>query len=201
MTAIQEIQDVLNNWGVKMTLTNREPAQRQSMPITKAKWDKCRSPGLLPTATRVQFTAPRENIPSQAVRTQYLRELTEPSSKLVAARARSCTAPHDRVPATRLAQLTAHRTRSQTIQEALEVQPDQAAHKKYPRKLLEVWRTPVPSELEAMPFLDEESGQTLEFRQFFRHPKYRYIWSTSYANELGRLCQGVGSGNAGPKQQ
>ena len=59
----------------------------------------------------------------------------------------------------------------------------------------------MPSELEAMSVLDEKSGKTLEFRNLHSHPKYRDVWSTSYANELGRIFQGIVSGNAGPKQQ
>ena len=44
------------------------------------------------------------------------------------------------------------------------------------------------------PVLDHETGLTLEHRQLQRHPKYKDIWATSYANELRRLCQeGVGT--------
>ena len=52
-----------------------------------------------------------------------------------------------------------------------------------------------------MPVLDKETGKTLEFRQLHNHPKYKETWNTSYCNELGRLCQGVGHGTAGPQQQ
>ena len=52
-----------------------------------------------------------------------------------------------------------------------------------------------------MPVLDKETGKTLEFRQLRNHPKYKEIWNTSYCNELGRLCQGVGHGTARPHQQ
>ena len=31
-----------------------------------------------------------------------------------------------------------------------------------------------------------------EHRQLRRHPKFKDIWDMSYANELGRLCQGIG---------
>ena len=50
----------------------------------------------------------------------------------------------------------------------------------------------IVSDLLAAPVMDEETGKVLEFRQFRSHPKYKKIWDTSYANELGRLCQGVG---------
>ena len=45
----------------------------------------------------------------------------------------------------------------------------------------------------ALPVLDHDTGKTLEHRQLRRHPKYKETWDTSYANELGRLCQGIGS--------
>ena len=35
--------------------------------------------------------------------------------------------------------------------------------------------------------MDKETGEMLEFRQLRSHPKYKQIWDTSYANELGRL--------------
>jgi len=46
-----------------------------------------------------------------------------------------------------------------------------------------------------------ESGKLLEHKQLRRHPRLKKTWDTSYANELGRLCQGVGEGTAGPKKQ
>ena len=48
---------------------------------------------------------------------------------------------------------------------------------------------------------DEETGAPLEYRQLKRHPKLAPIWSNSYSNEMGRLCQGVGKGDKGPKHQ
>ena len=52
-----------------------------------------------------------------------------------------------------------------------------------------------------MPVLDKETGKTLELRQLRTHPKYKDTWNTSYCNELGRLCQGVGRGTSGTQQQ
>ena len=49
--------------------------------------------------------------------------------------------------------------------------------------------------------MDEETGKALEFRQLRSHPKYKKIWDTSYANELGRLCQGVGAKKEDSTQQ
>jgi hypothetical protein len=38
--------------------------------------------------------------------------------------------------------------------------------------------------------LDHETGESLEYRQLIKHPKYKQLWSSSYAKELGCLCQG-----------
>ena len=45
----------------------------------------------------------------------------------------------------------------------------------------------------AYPVLDEETGQYLNFRQLMKHPVLSKIWKPSASNELGRLCQGVGT--------
>jgi hypothetical protein len=41
--------------------------------------------------------------------------------------------------------------------------------------------------------LDYTTGESLEYRQLHKHPTLGQVWSKSYANELGCLCQGVGS--------
>ena len=38
---------------------------------------------------------------------------------------------------------------------------------------------------------DEETGKLLEYKQLMKHPKYAKVWARSYANELGRLAQGI----------
>ena len=45
--------------------------------------------------------------------------------------------------------------------------------------------------------LDADSGKMLEYRQLMHHktPKFQKIWTTSAANEFGRLFQGVGVGS------
>jgi hypothetical protein len=47
---------------------------------------------------------------------------------------------------------------------------------------------------EALSVLDPSTGKFLEHRELRRDPRYKTTWDTSYANELGRLCQGIGSG-------
>ena len=46
----------------------------------------------------------------------------------------------------------------------------------------------------ALSVLDSSTGEFLEHRQLRHDPRYKTTWDTSYANELGRLCQGIGSG-------
>jgi hypothetical protein len=36
-------------------------------------------------------------------------------------------------------------------------------------------------------------GDFLEWCQLRNHPTLSTTWNTSYANELGRLCQGIGT--------
>ena len=52
-----------------------------------------------------------------------------------------------------------------------------------------------------MPVLSDETGSFLEYRQLWNHPKYQKIWEESYCNELGCLCQGIGTGDKGLKKQ
>jgi hypothetical protein len=44
--------------------------------------------------------------------------------------------------------------------------------------------------------LDPTTGNMLEHCQLQRDPWYKTTWGTSYSNELGDLCQGIGSGKA-----
>ena len=39
--------------------------------------------------------------------------------------------------------------------------------------------------------IDNEAGKSLEFRHLIKMDKYRNIWVKSFANELGRLPQGI----------
>ena len=83
-------------------------------------------------------------------------------------------------------------TRSQTAAMANVITLAQAAQRRCPSQFLQSL---------AMPVLNENSGQSLQYCQLCKHPKFAHIWNTSYANELGRLCQGIGQGSKGPKHQ
>jgi hypothetical protein len=49
---------------------------------------------------------------------------------------------------------------------------------------------------EALLVLNPSNRKLLEHCQLCPDPHYKATWDTSYANELGRLCQGIGSGNS-----
>jgi hypothetical protein len=55
-------------------------------------------------------------------------------------------------------------------------------------------------ELSALSILDPATGKFLEHRQLRQDPRYKATWDTLYANELGRLCQGIGAGNTSTAQ-
>jgi hypothetical protein len=48
----------------------------------------------------------------------------------------------------------------------------------------------------ALSVLDPTTGDMLEHHQLQHDPCYKPTWDTSYAKELSRLCQGIGSGKA-----
>ena len=98
-------------------------------------------------------------------------------------------------------QTLAHRTRYRITNQYLRVQPVLAAQRKYPAKLMNLWCTPRPEEHTAIPVLDNDTGESLEYSHILRHPKYKDVWNSSYSNEFGRLFQGVGSGTSGEKKQ
>ena len=83
-------------------------------------------------------------------------------------------------------------TRSKTAALDSVITPAQAAQRRYPYQFLQSL---------AMPILNKTSGKSLQYCQLLKHPKFAHIWNTSYANELGRLCQGIGQGSKVPKNQ
>ncbi len=58
-----------------------------------------------------------------------------------------------------------------------------------------------PPTATAYSVLDHETGETLEHCQLRRLPKYKATWEKSYADEIGRLCQGVGQHPTMPNTQ
>jgi len=50
-----------------------------------------------------------------------------------------------------------------------------------------------PTNSVALSVLNHETGKFLEHRQLCRDPNHKPTWDRSYENEIGRLCQGVGT--------
>ena len=67
----------------------------------------------------------------------------------------------------------------------------------YNRRILSVRQEPhdggnyLPRHHAYLPVLCKETGNLLNYVQFLQHPQYADTWNRSYANEMGRLCQGV----------
>ena len=90
----------------------------------------------------------------------------------------------------------ARRTGSQInpkgIAQKVDIIPREASQRQSHQAFIHKW---------AVPIMDTVTGETLEHLQIRRHPKYNKTWNQSYSSELGRLCQGIGKGSKGPKQQ
>ena len=41
--------------------------------------------------------------------------------------------------------------------------------------------------------LDQETGKQLNYGQLRKHPKFQKMWNKYFSNEMGKLCQGVGT--------
>jgi hypothetical protein len=54
---------------------------------------------------------------------------------------------------------------------------------------------------EVLSVLNPTTGDFLKHRQLRCDPHYKTTWDTSYANELGRLCQGIGLGTTPTSKQ
>ncbi len=48
---------------------------------------------------------------------------------------------------------------------------------------------------DSLAVFDQESGQLLEHHELHMDPRYKDVWDCSYSNKLGRLCQGIGTGD------
>ena len=93
----------------------------------------------------------------------------------------ACTCSHHIPPSPHLGQAVAHCTRSKfTLVLAAMITNGQHA-------------TAFSQPLLAGSMLDYTTGKSLEYRQLCKHPTLRQVWSKSFANELGHLCQDVGS--------
>jgi hypothetical protein len=73
------------------------------------------------------------------------------------------------------------------------VTPAHASSRKYPSAITH-WASSACTINRAASVFDENFGNFLEWHQLHTHPTLSVAWNTSYANKLGRLCQGIGTG-------
>ena len=83
------------------------------------------------------------------------------------------------------------RTRSHA---ANAVTPAHASSRRYPSSFITNWANTAFTNHWASSVRDDTTGNFLEWRQLRTHPLLSATWNTSYSNELGRLCQGIGTG-------
>jgi len=154
-------------------------------------------PPMEPPAPRVAIN----DLPTPALPPRQAPRVVKPSPvphfEPIARRTRSHT-PAESAPISSRTRSKVHQGLA-ALSRVFRVLPSQAARRKYPAHLLALWCTQ-QDEL-ACPVFDSDSGAALEYRQLRRNPKFKDIWESSYSNELGRLCQGVGTGTKGPKKQ
>jgi hypothetical protein len=177
LDAIQQLRDLLSGWQQQPPSTVAEPPKCDRSPLDEKPSPRVDRPvrtKTSPSVTRTQVT----ETPTPVTRPSAIkpRPVTKPAPAAPAPRVPTSDAP---------CQPIAHRTRSRA---ANFISPLKAASRQYSPELLSKW---------AMAVWDEDSGQMLEYRQLLKHPKLKYIWSPSFSNEMGRLCQGVGTGPDG----
>ena len=93
----------------------------------------------------------------------------------------------------------AHRTRSRVsaLYTASRIFPLESIERWAASKVLHVNQRKILD----LSVLDTETSQTLEHRALRRQPRLAATWNTSYINELGRLCQGIGTDPTDPTQK
>ncbi len=66
--------------------------------------------------------------------------------------------------------------------------------RRYPSAFITYWASSACTINRAASVFDENTGNFLKWRQLQTHPTLSATWNSSYANKLGRLCQGIGIG-------
>jgi hypothetical protein len=82
-------------------------------------------------------------------------------------------------------------TRSHTAQF---VTPACTSSRKYPSAFISHWASSAYTINRAASVFNENTGNFLEWPQLRTHPTLSVTWNTFYANKLGHLCQGIGTG-------
>ena len=206
LRAITELRDLLKRWA--------DPSQLTTVPLghkPKTEDRRNRRKDCIPPTpkTRIPLTPPPPRVPNPELDAQSPRGnftgVAAPNPRVETSAPRVETyQPHQTAMPKPIARITclhqsqpipiptehiAQRTQPHT---ANLVYPDHTSGRWYLHKFLLDW---------AMPIIDEETGQYLEYIQLQKNPKYHKIWNALYSNKLGQLCQGVGKVTYGPRNQ
>ena len=166
--------------------TPPSPAPRVSLPESPRS-PPPPSPRVSPPRTPAKLPQPSPRVVTPLITYHHVSPKGNPTPQApVSSRTRSKSFPVQVPP-----DPVSNRTRSRTHQ-ANTVKPLATSGRRFPLAFLAHWACPV---------VDLDTGQTLEYRQLRAHPKYQAVWNQSYANELGRLCQGIGTGPAANSQR
>ena len=178
LAAIQALRKAIQRWA-KPTLPVAKVPQVTTPPPTCTRQRSILRPMRCPTKDQPQDLLPRVVIqnPNAFPSTPKVPS-TKANYEPVARRTRSrvphtVDPPHPRVNKSTDIGHIARRTRSQTTATANVITPAQAAKQRYPAQFLQSL---------AMTVLEETSGQSLQYRQLRKQPKFAHIWNTSYTN-------------------
>eukprot|EP00956_Cyclotella_meneghiniana_P023402 scaffold45578_cov41-Cyclotella_meneghiniana.AAC.1 len=190
LIAIDNLCEIFNKWQLNSSPLPSNPPDARVQP------DKApaAAPRVVPSKTP---TASPRVVPSKAPtasprvvpsKTPTASPRVNPSTTPIASRTRSQRIPQ----APGLGEAIALRTRSRTIAQ----EKDAKAQVNLVMLANAAQASRSNADINAFiaaAVLDHETGESLEYRQLIKHPKYKELWSSSYAKELGRLCQGFTS--------
>eukprot|EP00804_Cyclotella_cryptica_P026938 CCRYP_014755-RA/>CCRYP_014755-RA protein AED:0.22 eAED:0.22 QI:0/0/0/1/1/1/3/0/664 len=189
LQAITALRNLFANWNTTPTAKPPVPPPLQRPAPPSRALTEPQSPRVVPTPVPVPTLPPhhlRPVPPPDTFPAPSPPATTQPPSAVpIAQRTRSQhrpLTPH-------ATGAVAHRTRSKlALLVAALTSSNQSVSAFAPTKL-------------ATSVLDTDTGLSLDYKQLRTHPKLGQIWSKSYANELGRLCQGVGTNDSGTHQR
>jgi hypothetical protein len=204
LTAISKLRDLFNHWVPRPAAPPPEPSPSPPTPVPPT--PAARRPPPVRSIRDVLFKRslpsfadlhPRIPIPrAPAPPPRVDARLPSPvADEPIARRTRSAAPPPRVVPIDVAPAPVAHRTRSRRIS------PVAAASRVFPSDFLSLWAASDSIHGAALSVLDPATGKSLEHRALRRHPRLGPAWATSYSNELGRLCQGIGSDASDPAKQ
>jgi hypothetical protein len=198
LTAISKLRDLFTNW-IPRTATMPPPKPSPTVPVPAAPPAKRSQPArsirdILFRRTKPSFADLHPRIPITRPRAPPPRVRIQPprvapvgqGDEPIAYRTRSSAPPPRVVPIDVADPPVAHRTRSRQIS------PVAAAARTFPSEFISRWAASAVLHDTALSVLDVDTGKSLEHRALRRHPRLGPAWGTSYSNELGRLCQGIG---------